>query len=443
MRAALAAYDFGVVFRQVRLDYGLTQDQLAELFGVDQGRVSRIERGMPIHHIATIARIARVLGIPPALLGFDETTDRSTRGRELSWLDRGDFGRVVMGLVLGASGIPELKDLSELKPRRTDPTVPDQIDMGYVDGNRAVTACLRDTDYKVGGEMVRAAAKEHLRCMQRLRHATCTSQVKAELHLATAEAAMTAGWMSYDVEDHIDARHLWLIALSYAKTAEHPRSADLEVDVLLDMAHQYLHQNKPREAHSLVRTALATADTHAYPVSNHTRGYLQTNLAWCHGTLGHADACRRALDQAQQSYLDIDPTTAPPWAAHVVPAEIAAQQGHGLFLLALSQFRQARAHQHLAEQAIAHLRTAVDGYGSDYARSSAVNLPGLAGAYLLTGDLDAAVATGSDAIIAITQLSSTRAYARLKNLSDTAAAFTHRPDVVDLRQRIDSAITAA
>lgn len=443
MRAALASYNFGVVFRQLRLDYHLTQLQLADLIGVDQAKVSRIESGTPLRSIATIARIAAMLGIRPALLGFDEAPDRSTRELEVNWLDRRDFGRVVMGLVLGASGIPELKHLTDLRPRPTDPVAPNQISMEHVDGHRAVTASLRESDYKLGGGMVRAATKEHLRYVQLLREARCTPAVKAELRLATAELAMTAGWMSYDVEDHSDARHLWMIALHNAKTAEHPRSADLETDVLLDMAHQYLHQDEPKEAHSLVRTALAKADTHSYPISTHTRSYLQTNLAWCHGALGQVDACRRALDQAQQSYLNIDVTTAPPWATHVVPAEIAAQQGHGLFLLSRNQFRQARPHQRFAEQAVEHLRAAVEGYGSGYARSSAVNLPGLASSYFLAGDLDAAVATGSEAITAITKLSSERAYARLRDLCETASAFAHTPEVVDLCRRIDDVTAAA
>ncbi|HET9117384.1 MAG TPA: hypothetical protein VFN75_04785 [Pseudonocardiaceae bacterium] len=46
---------------------------------------------------------------------------------------------------------------------------------------------------------------------------------------------------SYDAERHNDARRLWMIALSVARQADHPRAMDLTAGLLLDMAHQSLH----------------------------------------------------------------------------------------------------------------------------------------------------------------------------------------------------------
>lgn len=44
MRNALAAYDFGPVFRAVRLQAALSQEELGFLVGLNQSRVSAVER---------------------------------------------------------------------------------------------------------------------------------------------------------------------------------------------------------------------------------------------------------------------------------------------------------------------------------------------------------------------------------------------------------------
>jgi transcriptional regulator with XRE-family HTH domain/tetratricopeptide (TPR) repeat protein len=71
IRRALAALDFGYLFRAVRRAAGLTQVELGEVLELDQDRISRIERGeRQLKDFEIIARIASRLGIPPVLLGF-------------------------------------------------------------------------------------------------------------------------------------------------------------------------------------------------------------------------------------------------------------------------------------------------------------------------------------------------------------------------------------
>lgn len=75
IRRALAAYDFGYLFRAVRRTTGLTQVELGEVLELDQDRISRIERGeRQLKDFETIARIASRLGIPLMLLGFSVDT---------------------------------------------------------------------------------------------------------------------------------------------------------------------------------------------------------------------------------------------------------------------------------------------------------------------------------------------------------------------------------
>jgi transcriptional regulator with XRE-family HTH domain len=59
------------VFRAVRRATGWSQQTLGELVGLDQHRISAIERDVRrMRDVARVAQVATGLCIPPALLGF-------------------------------------------------------------------------------------------------------------------------------------------------------------------------------------------------------------------------------------------------------------------------------------------------------------------------------------------------------------------------------------
>jgi DNA-binding XRE family transcriptional regulator len=63
--AALADYDFATVFHRVRAITGWSQQTLAALVGLDQGRISAIERGVRrLRDVAVVAQVATALWIP-------------------------------------------------------------------------------------------------------------------------------------------------------------------------------------------------------------------------------------------------------------------------------------------------------------------------------------------------------------------------------------------
>ncbi|HET9141217.1 helix-turn-helix domain-containing protein [Actinophytocola sp.] len=437
LRAALATYDFGPVFRAVRLQAALSQEELGLMVGLNQSRVSAVERGEHrLRDVAVISRVAAALGIPAPLLGFPTSPAGSVNGQEVSWVDRRDFFTAVTAITLGAGLHPELQRLDALLPTRSDPPPPRRIGAADVKAVEETTAAFRLSDYRHGGGLSRAAAVAQLGYVLTLQDIRCSEPVRAQLLLATADLAMTAAWMTYDVEQHDAARRLWMIALDTARRADHPRSTDLTVILLLDLAHQALHLHRPDEALRLVQLSAATATSRTYPVSAGTRSYIAATTAWCHAALGHPEPCHRALGEAHQAYADTDPAAAPPWAVHVIPAELTAQHGHAFFLLARTQPQYAHA-------AIEHLRDAVDGFGPTYARSRAVNLPGLSSSYFRVGELTTAVTIGHEALTEISSLSSQRAYARLKTLAESAEPFQHNADVAELRGRIHHALVTA
>lgn len=56
----------GLNARSVRIDKGLSQEQLAERMGIDRAYISGIERGLRNPTATTIWHLARALGIEPA-----------------------------------------------------------------------------------------------------------------------------------------------------------------------------------------------------------------------------------------------------------------------------------------------------------------------------------------------------------------------------------------
>jgi transcriptional regulator with XRE-family HTH domain len=445
VRRALAGYDFGYLFRAVRRHVGLTQQELGNLLELDQDRISRVERGeRRLRDISIIARVASRLGIPPVLLGFDPGTVSVEwpdvgETRAVDWVRRRDFSWIVAGIILGV-GVDALdaERLDALLPTGRAAAATTRIGLADVEAIEQATAVFRHSDFSRGGGVCRPMAVAKLRSVLALYHAACDSAVRGRLMVATADLGMVAAWASYDAERHNDARRLWMIALGVARQADHPRATDLTADLLLDMAHQALHLRRPQEALSLVQLGYGVAASRTHPVSACTASYLASNQAWCHAAQGNAQACDRALGQAIEHFSQADPDAAAPWTAHVDTAELAAQQGHAYYTLAL-----ATADVKHAAQAVPLLREAVDGYGPAYARSRAVNLAGLAGAQALTGDLDTAARTSHHAVEEITALASPRAYDRLHTLDTVLRPYATDPAVDEVRGEIHAALAVA
>ncbi len=444
VRRALAGYDFGYVFRAVRRAAGLTQQQLGDLLELEQDRISRIERGQrQLRDVAIIARVASRLGIPPALLGFGAGA-ASVEGagaaelREVDWVRRRDFSWVVAGLVLGL-GVDalDIDRLNALLPTGAAASAPARIGAADVEVIEQATARLRLSDFSSGGGLCRPAAVTKLRSVLPLLDTASTAAVRERLLVATAELGMVAAWASYDVERHNDARRLWMIALSVAREAEHPDAADLTANLLMDMANQALHLRRPREALSVVQLGFGAGASRSQPLSASTASRLLGYEAWCQAAQGDVPACDRALGQAEEQFVLTDPAKAAPCAALITVAELTGLQGHIHYTLA-----QTAAAKH-AVQAVPLLQGGVEGFGVVYARSRAIQLPGLAGAHALTGDLDTAVRIGHCAVEEITALASPRAYDRLRTLDTVLQPYGTDPAVGEMRDRIQAALAVA
>lgn len=74
----------GARIRELRKAQGLTQDQLAEILGVEQKYVSLMEHGKSYPSLDRLMRIAETLQVPlPSLFEFNHLTDEGERTERL------------------------------------------------------------------------------------------------------------------------------------------------------------------------------------------------------------------------------------------------------------------------------------------------------------------------------------------------------------------------
>ncbi|MGH3798518.1 MAG: hypothetical protein ACRDSP_27075, partial [Pseudonocardiaceae bacterium] len=407
-----------------------------QLVGLDREQISAIERGTRhLRDVRIAARVASRLLIPPGHLGFGTGATVAAGGphgrKVVSWMDRRDFVQHVAAAALGIAGSAglDLDRLLTLLPQ-AEPTGTRHIGTSDVVAIEQLTAAFVRQDDANGSGLIREAAVAELHSVLPLLNAQVAPEVRPRLMLATAGLAMIAGWTSFDTNKHDAARNLWMIGLDLARHSDHPQASDLTVYLLYDMALQAIHLGRPKEALNLVRVG-EVATVNSQSVSASTTCALVGIQARTHAALGDTAACDRMLGRVEEHFTAIDRTTAPLWGGCLDNTGLAAYQGRAHYELTLTS-RDSTA----AERAVPLLRKAVDGFGVGYAKSSALNLPDLAGAHALAGDVDTAVTVGHDAVDAVIAVYSPRAYDRLRLLHSVLEPMHTSPGVAELRNRL-------
>jgi transcriptional regulator with XRE-family HTH domain len=89
----------GARVRELRKKAGLTQEQLAELLGIDQKHMSRIELGKSYPSLDRLSKIAEVVNVPlPKLFRFGHLSDEADLQKQVAemvmLLDKKDLKRM-------------------------------------------------------------------------------------------------------------------------------------------------------------------------------------------------------------------------------------------------------------------------------------------------------------------------------------------------------------
>ncbi len=437
--ATLAAYDFGVFFRQVRRCMNWSQRTLGEVLDMPQERISAIERGRPVIDIRVVVTIHERLGVPAVLLGF---TDRATVNHTTttgwkggSWMDRRDFVSSIAALALGTAGATglDIDRLVALLYPDADATGPTQIGAADVAALEHANLEYERSNATYGGGVAREAATAQLRAVLPLLNVPMDDAVRPRLYTAATHLAMRSGWLEYDVEHHDAARRVWTVGLEIARGIEHPLTTDLTGRILDQMAHQARYLGRPDEASKFVQLGYA-AGAGRHPVSPSSTTALAINAAFLHADRGQVTEFKRALGEAEDAFGRIDPAATTPWGCVDSPVRFTTWQGGAYYELA-----RRGGDPRLRDQAVTLLSQVLD---NPRPVTRAQFLPDLAGARALAGDVDTAVALGHQAVDTITAMSSRRIYARLGILHGALEPMRASPGVADLRDRLATATAA-
>ena len=439
VRAALAVYDFGVFFRQVRRCKNWSQRRLGEVLDLPQDRVSAIERGRPVVDINVVVRIHHRLGVPAGLLGFTGRATVDDAGaiecRGGSWMDRRDFVSSTAVVALGAVGAArvDVERLMALLYPDAHATVPTRIGVADVAELEHANLEYERSNATYGGGVARVTAVAQLRAVLPWLTVPMDDAVRLRLHTAATHLAARAGWLEYDVEHHDAARRLWTVGLEIARGVEHPLTTDLTGRILNVMAHQARYLGRPDEASRFGQLGHAVG-AGRHPVSPSLATTLATNAAFRHADRGQVTEFQRALGAAQDAFGRIDPADTTPWASADSPVRFSTWQGSAYYELA-----RRGGDPRLRDQAVTLLAQTLD---NPRPVTRAQFLPDLAGARALAGDLDTAVVLGHQAVDTITGMSSRRIYARLGVLHEVLKPMRASPGVADLRDRLATATAA-
>jgi hypothetical protein len=297
--------------------------------------------------------------------------------RAIDRADHQQFHTTIASILLGAPAPGAHGDelLRAAEEALLPPGQVGEVDIAHVE---QAAAMVRRLDLRFGGIMASHIGRRLLRWALPLRTATMTDPARVRLHTAMASLACWSAWAAFDAHRHDTARHLWMLALESAVTADQP---DLRAHVLADIAASHNHHALPADSLHLIR--LADGDERTHPA---IRAILQGVRAHAYATLGEADRCvehgKIAEDLADTVALD----TVPVWLGGWQPDHTRAVCAHALTTLALTtgdDTQLAHAHDRLT-QATARLA------GSNRTRALTLCQTRLAMLHLHTGDLPGA-----------------------------------------------------
>lgn len=274
-----------------------------------------------------------------------------------------------------------------------------------------------------GGNIALNDAITLLRGAACLLEGQCHDRVRPALCSTLGALANTVGFAAFDAGRHDDARRILRFALACAEEAN---DWGLRARTLAaDLAPVQLWTGQPEEALTLVELAQVRSDR--LTATEQAMTWAARARAYAH--LHDRDATRHAVGRADEAFDQAQPGESPEMRWYTA-AEHDAATGQALGDLALATGRH-------DDEAITRLRSAITGFNDDYARSRVHAQAQLATLLMALGDPSEAVAVADDLLPAVPSVRSQRTRGLLAELHDVAINHATRPDVADLRGRLE------
>ncbi|UKY50384.1 helix-turn-helix domain-containing protein [Streptomyces inhibens] len=381
VRTAIAAHDFGTVFRIARSEAGISYSKIAAESDIKPERVGALARGHgSVTTFEKIAKIADALRIPGDMLGLAprawesitqpgrppvvsaHTITKSRDGEDT--VRRREFFTASAGAGL-AVGLPEFSQIST--GRRIGRAVPDQL--------RKRTARLRRLDdFLGGGDTYRVYLGEQLATKRLIRDCDYSEETGLALLSVLAEQAQQAGWAAFDGGNHTDARSLYEDSHQAATQAG---DTALAGNALAFLSYQKISGDREAGIET-ARTACRTAGPDAPPV---VRALLHERLAWAYAAAGQVNGTEQALNDAETALNEHDGMPQPDWAAWVDHNELQIMTGR-----CWTELRRPL-------RAVPVLEDALAKYEDTHARDKSLYLSWLADSYMSAGEVEQAAST--------------------------------------------------
>ncbi len=191
-----------------------------------------------------------------------------------------------------------------------------------------------------------------------------------------------------------------------------------------------VHLGRPGEALDLVRVADSSTGEPTLP---RTRAMLRTVEAWAHASMGHSQATRRTLGEAEDLFAQDRGEPGPSWLQFFDRADLHGMEALAYRTLADHDSAAAPLAQFHAQQAIA-LR------GGGHDRSALFDHLSMASACYLANQPDEAQVFARMALRSTQQMSSHRTWVRLREMYRLAGRYEQIGEVRDLRAEIRKAL---
>ncbi|MYU34301.1 hypothetical protein GTW52_14440 [Streptomyces sp. SID8358] len=240
-----------------------------------------------------------------------------------------------------------------------------------------------------------------------------------------ANLAVLAGWMSHDVGLEPTAQKYFVIAAHAAREGgDRPRAGE----ALSRAARQMVHLGRPDEALDLMKLAKSGSGDETLP---RTQAMLRTIEAWAQAAMGHGQAMRRALGEAEELFVSDKGDVPPPsWMQMFDEADM-----HGMQALA---FRTLAEHDPAAANtAQRHAKQALDLRKNGRQRSKIFDYISLASACFIADDPEQADRYARLALVSMGETSSHRTWDRLREMYRLTGQFAGYAKIEDLRKEIE------
>ncbi|WP_037578166.1 hypothetical protein [Phaeacidiphilus oryzae] len=299
-----------------------------------------------------------------------------------------------------------------------------------VDALERSVLVFRAWDAARGGGLQRKAVIGQLNEVSGMLTYSHPPHLARRLWTVAANLSVLAGWMSHDVGMEPTAQHYFVMAVHAARQADdRPRAGE----ALSRAARQMVHLGRADDALDIMRVAEARSGDDTLP---RTRAMLRTVEAWAHASLGHSQATRRTLGEAEDLFAADRGEPGPDWLQFFNEADLHGMEALTYRTLAEHDPSAAALARFHGEQAIG-LRE-----NSEYERSKLFDYLSVASAYYLSDEPEQAGNYAKLALNATREMSSHRTRDRLRQMYRLTGRFQQDPEVRELREQIRTAIPA-